>query len=337
MGPTGNLSPMFRQYRSLKQQYADAILLFRMGDFYEMFYEDAKTASRLLDITLTARGKGTDNVAPMCGFPHHQLEGYTARLVGAGQRVAICEQLEDPKQARGLVRRDVVRVVTPGTVTDPSQLDAKENAWIAGFAVCSGAVGAAFLDASTGEFLAWQSPEGDEPWAALASQLDAFGPREIVYPEGLPWSESFRREQTEGSALSEQEPYGFTPTSAGRLLMDHLAVASLDGFGLRDRPAAIAAAGGLLLYLQETQKNGLEHIDRISFTSRRATCCSTRRPGATSSSSARSATGAARARWCKRSTRRSRRAAAACCGAGSAPRCAIPRRSRSGSTRSRSS
>jgi len=130
MADPSTLTPMFRQYRALKRDHPNAILLFRMGDFYEMFYEDAKEASRILELTLTARGKGTDNVVPMCGFPHHQLEAYTARLVRADQRVAICDQVEDPRKAKGLVRREVVRVVTPGTVTDPAQLDAKRNAWM---------------------------------------------------------------------------------------------------------------------------------------------------------------------------------------------------------------
>jgi DNA mismatch repair protein MutS len=155
-------TPMFRQYHALKQEYPQAILFFRMGDFYEMFFDDAKLASRVLELTLTARGKGTDSVVPMCGFPHHQLESYTARLVQNGQRVAVCDQVEDPKKAKGLVRREVVRVVTPGTVTDPSQLDAKDNAWMGAVTLAAGRIGAAFLDLSTGEFVAWEAP-GDSP------------------------------------------------------------------------------------------------------------------------------------------------------------------------------
>ena len=141
---------MFRQYSSLKTEHPDAILLFRMGDFYEMFHEDARVASRLLELTLTARGKGTDNVVPMCGFPHHQLDPYVVRLVRRGEKVAICEQVEDPKKAKGLVRREVVRVVTPGTVNDPSHVEAKANVWLASVASADGALGAALLDASAG-------------------------------------------------------------------------------------------------------------------------------------------------------------------------------------------
>jgi DNA mismatch repair protein MutS len=260
------LTPMFRQYRSLKNDHPDAILLFRMGDFYEMFYDDAKVASRLLELTLTARGKGTDNVVPMCGFPHHQLDSYTARLVLAGQRVAVCNQVEDPKHAKGLVRREVVRVVTPGTVTDPAQLEAKENHWMAAVSSAAGRLGAAFLDLSTGEFLAWESTPGVErPWEALADQLRGFAPREIVHPEEYAWTAEFRRDAAAGASLTPIDAYAFSPATAEALLERHLDVASLDGFGFRDRPAAIGAGGGLLQYLQDTQKCGLEHINQLRF------------------------------------------------------------------------
>ncbi len=258
-------TPMFRQYREHKRNHPGAILLFRMGDFYEMFHEDAQEASGLLDLTLTARGKGTDNVAPMCGFPHHQLDAYTAKLVRAGKSVAICDQVEDPKTAKGLVRRAVVRVVTPGTLTDPDELESRENRWIASVASASGALGAAFLDASTGEFLAWQSPAEGDRWDALAERLLAFGPKEIVHPGDFPWSESYRRERTASAVLTPVEPYAFAPDQAAELLARHFEVASLRGFGLGDRGAATGAAGGLLLYLQETQKTVLRHIDGISL------------------------------------------------------------------------
>jgi DNA mismatch repair protein MutS len=255
---------MFRQYRSMKEGHPEAILLFRMGDFYEMFFDDAKLASRLLELTLTARGKGTDSVVPMCGFPHHQLESYTARLVQSGQRVAVCEQVEDPKKAKGLVRREVVRVVTPGTVTDPTQLDAKDNAWMAAVTRAVGRLAVAFLDLSTGEFVAWEA-RGDSPadWRELAERLRSFAPKEIVYPEELDWTESFRLEQTGGALLSPIDPYAFAPMTARTLLERHFQVASLDGFGFRERPAAVAVAGGLLQYLQETQRCGLEHINEL--------------------------------------------------------------------------
>jgi len=266
MRGASNLTPMFRQYRSIKQDQPESILLFRMGDFYEIFYDDAKDASRLLELTLTARGKGSDNVVPMCGFPHHQLDQYTARLVRANRKVAICDQVEDPRKAKGLVRREVVRVVTPGTVTDPAELDSKTNNWIAGLTTAAGRLGAAFLDASTGELLAWESaPDETRPWEALADRLRSFGPREIVFPEGFDWSESFRKEHGDGAVLTPVEPYGFSPAEAAPLLQKAFGVASLDGFGLRERPAAVAAGAGLLQYVQDTQRCGMEHIDRILF------------------------------------------------------------------------
>ncbi len=265
MREPSSTTPMFRQYREHKSRHPGAILLFRMGDFYEMFHEDAQEASGLLELTLTARGKGTDNVAPMCGFPHHQLDAYTAKLVRAGKSVAICDQVEDPKTAKGLVRRDVVRVVTPGTLTDPEQLDSRENSWIAAVAATGGAVGAAFLDVSTGEFLSWQSPAEGDRWDALAERLMAFGPKEIVFPEDFAWPEAFRRERTGAAVLTPVEPYPFFPGPASELLARHFEVASLGGFGLDERPAAAGAAGGLLLYLKETQKSALQHIDGLSL------------------------------------------------------------------------
>jgi len=259
------LTPMFRQYRTLKADHADAILLFRMGDFYEMFYDDAQDASRLLELTLTARGKGTENVTPMCGFPHHQVDSYTAKLVRAGRRVAICEQMEDPRKVKGLVKREVIRVVTPGTVTDPAQLEAKANAWAVAVAQVGAAVGAAFLDASTGEFLAWQSGPDADAWQQLAERIEAFAPREIVHGEGFPWPEAQKRQCAARGVLTETDAFSFAPPSAESLLKRHFGVATLDGFGLAGRSAAIAAAGGLFTYLQETQKSGLQHIDGIAL------------------------------------------------------------------------
>jgi len=264
MSESSQLSPMFRQYRSLKQEQPGSILLFRMGDFYEMFFEDAKIASPLLDLTLTARGRGTDNVVPMCGFPHHQLEPYTHRLVRAKCKVAICEQVEDPKKAKGLVRREIVRVVTPGTLNDPSQLDAKSNLWIASVVFSSGRTAAAFLDASTGEFLAWESRMRDTgSWDELAERLRSFTPQEIVFPEDLDWPATFRETQLAGAVLTPTDPYAFAAATASTTLEGQFGVASLDGFGLRDRPAATAAGAGLLQYVHDTQRCTMEHIDRI--------------------------------------------------------------------------
>ncbi|TDI45293.1 MAG: DNA mismatch repair protein MutS [Acidobacteria bacterium] len=258
------LTPMLRQYKALKRDNPDAILLFRMGDFYEMFYEDAQRASGLLELTLTARGKGTDNVVPMCGFPYHQLEPYTARLVRAEQRVAICDQVEDPKQATGLVRREVVRVVTPGTVTDPDQLDATANAWIASVAESAGRLGAAFLDLSTGEFLAWDCHEPTETgWNRLTERVRAFAPREIVHAAGFAWNDRGGPSLRETAMLTPVDDYMFNRDHGHDQLKRQFNVDSLDGYGFRGRPAAIAAAGGLLQYAQDTQKCSLAHIHEL--------------------------------------------------------------------------
>lgn len=261
MGTAESLTPMFRQYRALKAEHRDTILLFRMGDFYEMFDADAEEASRILGLTLTARGKGTAHAAPMCGFPHHQLGAYTSRLVRAGKRVAVCDQVEDPRKAKGLVRREVVRVVTPGTLDDPDSLDERAPHWIASVAQASGRLGGAFLDASTGEFLAWEDAGGR--WEEWAERFASFAPREVVFPEDLGWAEEPRRRVSEQAVLTAAEPYSFAPEAAAEILKRHFSVASLDGFGLRDAPAATAAAGGLLAYLRDTQRSGLEHLDRI--------------------------------------------------------------------------
>jgi DNA mismatch repair protein MutS len=262
MQDAASLTPMFRQYRALKGEHPGAILLFRMGDFYEMFHDDAEIASKALDLTLTARGKGTPNVAPMCGFPHHQLDSYAAKLVRCGHRVAVCDQVEDPKAAKGLVRRQVVRIVTPGTLDDPNELDARANRWIAAVALSQGAVGAAFLDASTGEFVAWEA-SGANAWQSLAERLAAFAPREIVHAEDMVWPEGSRPDVAT-CTVTPGDPYTFTPGVAAELLKRHFDVASLDGYGLAGRPAAVAAAGGLLAYVRETVRTGLEHVDRLT-------------------------------------------------------------------------
>jgi DNA mismatch repair protein MutS len=263
MQDAASLTPMFRQYRALKGENPGAILLFRMGDFYEMFHDDAEVASKALDLTLTARGKGTANAAPMCGFPHHQLDAYAAKLVRCGHRVAVCDQVEDPKTAKGLVRRQVVRIVTPGTLDDPNELDARANAWIAAVAPSPGVVGAAFLDASTGEFVAWEAA-GTNAWESLGERLAAFAPREIVHPENMSWPEGARPDATT-CTVTPGDPYTFTPGVAAELLKRHFEVASLDGYGLGGRFAAIAAAGGLLAYVRETIRSGLEHVDTLTL------------------------------------------------------------------------
>ena len=179
-----------------------------------------------------------------------------------GHRVAVCDQVEDPKTAKGLVRREVVRIVTAGTLDDPNELEATANAWIASVAVVSGRVGAAFLDASTGEFTAWEDA-GASPWEGLGERLAAFTPREIVHPEDFVWPDGHRPDPARATVTSS-DPYTFTPAVAAELLKRHFEVASLDGFGLAGRPAAVAAAGGLLAYVRDTTKSGLTHVDAVT-------------------------------------------------------------------------
>ena len=157
-----NLTPAMRQYLEIKEQYKDCILFFRMGDFYEMFFEDAVTASKILEITLTSRNKGREDSIPLCGVPHHAASAYLTKLIEAGFKVAICEQVEDPKEAKGVVRREVVRVVTPGLVVDTEKLDAKENNFLAAWSFGKDRFGLAFIDISTGEFYVTESKERED-------------------------------------------------------------------------------------------------------------------------------------------------------------------------------
>ena len=179
---SANLTPMLEQYHRIKREHRDAILMFRMGDFYEMFFEDATKASSILEIALTARGKGTDNEAPMCGVPWHSVDSYIARLIASGQKVAVCDQVEDARAARGLVRREVVRVVSPGTLTDPASLDARENLYIACLFPAGDGVGAAWVDLSTGDFRLSES-KGTHAWEQLSQQIATLHPREILQPK----------------------------------------------------------------------------------------------------------------------------------------------------------
>jgi DNA mismatch repair protein MutS len=249
-------TPMMKQYQEAKQACPDALLLFRMGDFYELFFEDAKTAARTLGLALTSREKGPDAI-PMAGFPHHQLDSYLAKLIAAGMRAAVCEQVEDPKLAKGLVRRELTRIVTPGTVTDDALLDPRQSNFLA--AIVPGELaGLAWVELSTGRFIAAGVPERQ-----LADQLARIGPAECLIPEEagpLPASSSERM------MLTRRPAWAFSLQTARPLLTKHFGTAGLEGFGFNDgRPdeQAIRAAGAVLDYLKETQRTSLEHIDRL--------------------------------------------------------------------------
>src|ERR1044071_8111010 len=179
-----NQTPMLRQYQELKQQHPGTLLFFRLGDFYELFFDDALTGSRELQITLTARHKESGNPVPMCGVPHHSAANYIARLVRKGYRVAICEQTEEAGKTKKLVRREVVRIVTPGTPIDPQLLEARESIYLAAVCATGDAVGAAFLDISTGEFRATQET-GKDAWLRIRADLESYSPRELLFPASL--------------------------------------------------------------------------------------------------------------------------------------------------------
>jgi DNA mismatch repair protein MutS len=283
-------TPAMRQYLDAKQQHRDAILLFRMGDFYEMFYEDALIGARALELTLTSRAKDANGGGiPMCGVPHHAVDSYIARLVRKGFRVAICDQVEDPRKARGIVKREVVRVVSPGTLTDATYLDAREPAFIMAIARVDGArklqpgesIGAALLDLSTGEFSAAEYALPDD-LQSLTDELAVLKPREIVVPmppQNAGSAGSAGNDVTNdhalpagvsapGSRVTSVDPWTFDPESARRALLDQLRSSGLEGFGLDGHSAAVAAAGALVHYLRGTQKVDLAHVRSLTYRQR---------------------------------------------------------------------
>jgi DNA mismatch repair protein MutS len=270
MPPTATATPAMRQYLDAKRQYRDAIVFFRMGDFYEMFYEDALVAARALELTLTSRSKDAGgNGIPMCGVPFHAADGYIARLVRKGFRVAICEQVEDPKKAKGLVRREVVRVVSPGTLTDASYLEAREPAFLMAIAAANSrepTFGAALVDLSTGEFSAAEY-HGTAGFEALADEVAVLRPREIIVASDQQPSivEKIVALTRVEPAVTTADPWSFEAEAARRALLDQLRTHGLEGFGLEGRTAAIQAAGALVTYLRDTQKADLAHVRAISY------------------------------------------------------------------------
>ncbi len=247
---------MMRQYEEAKKACPDALLLFRMGDFYEMFHDDAKLAARTLGLALTSREKGADGI-PMAGFPHHQLESYLGKLIAAGLRAAVCEQVEDPKKAKGLVRREVTRIVTPGTVTDEALLDPRQSNYLA--SVASGdPVGVAWVELSTGRFIAAGFPPRE-----LADQLARIAPAECLLAEE---AEPLPAHLDEQMMVTRRPGWAFSGETARQSLARHFGTAGLEGFGFTDDAAdaqAIRAAGAVLDYLSETQKSSLAHVDRL--------------------------------------------------------------------------
>ena len=256
-------TPLMRQYSAIKQRHPNALLLFRLGDFYELFFEDAVVAAKELQITLTSRNKEKGTAIPMCGVPYHAAEGYIAKLIRRGYRVAICDQMEDPRQAKKLVKREVTRVVTPGTAIDSQVLEPRENNYLAAVAGRNGAAGLALVDLSTGDFRATEFC-GQEAVARLRDELDRMRPSELLLASGATSPMDGRA----GGHIVTQTPldeWVFGDEYGERLLRDHFRVATLAGYGLEGHPYAVAAAGAILHYVRETQRGSLAHLDGIRF------------------------------------------------------------------------
>jgi DNA mismatch repair protein MutS len=297
-------TPLMRQYAAVKKDHPTALLFFRLGDFYELFFDDAIVAAKELQITLTSRNKEKGIAVPMCGVPYHAAEGYIGKLIRKGFKVAICEQMEDPRQAKKLVRREVTRVVTPGTAAD-SSLGSDENNFLAALAQVGDRVGFAALDLSTGEFRATEF-SGEGALRRVQEELEQLRPKELLYGSAAPLFESrgvrgerepsFARPESREPALSSSKgwlsPHGsspqpraagaactetplddwvFAPDHAIPLLENHFGVLSLEGFGLAGRTSAAAAAGAILYYVRSTQRGSLDHVDRIGWYERQ-TC-----------------------------------------------------------------
>jgi DNA mismatch repair protein MutS len=249
---TSNHTPMMQQYLRIKSRHPDVLLFYRMGDFYELFYDDARRAAALLDITLTTRGQSAGQPIQMAGVPFHAVENYLARLVRKGESVAICEQMGDPAKSKGPVEREVVRIITPGTVTDDALLEERQETLVAAAARDGERFGLAWLDLAAGRFTVLESSGR----GALAAEIERLKPAELLIPEGTP-EEDVKRG---GTAVRSRPPWNFELSSASRLLTDQLGTLDLKGFGADDLPLAICAAGALLQYVRDTQKTSLPHI-----------------------------------------------------------------------------
>ncbi len=264
---------MLQQYLEIKGQHEDTILFYRMGDFYEMFFDDAIVAAKILGITLTSRNKKTDAVqVPMCGIPYHAAQTYLAKLIKAGRRVAICEQTENPAEAKGIVKREVVRIISPGVITDDLLLDDKSNNYICSLTVKESngcrLYGASFLDVSTGEFLVGEYSDNSNSGEVITDQLTRLMPSELLIAAKEQHLLAPLLEQINtlipSICITERDSGRYHITAAEELLLDHFAVVTLDGFGCGSFNAGIIAAGVLLEYIQETQKTAIDHIEKLT-------------------------------------------------------------------------
>jgi DNA mismatch repair protein MutS len=255
------MTPMIEQYLSIKEQYKDAILFYRMGDFYEMFYDDAELTSRVLEIALTSRNKNNKDPVPMCGVPVKAVKGYLAKLIGKGYKVAICDQIEDPSKAKGLVKRDVVRVVTPGMITEDELLDAKSNNYILGLFWQKSTVGISFLDLSTGTFRVSEYQHTKD----IMDEILRISPSEILFPESLKHDAmvSDVRNILPGTSTTFLPARAFEYKQARERLLEQFHTVSLEGFGCEQMKTGVSAAGGVLFYVRETQKQDVSHVSCI--------------------------------------------------------------------------
>ncbi len=250
-------TPLMQQYLRIKADHPDVILMFRMGDFYEVFYDDARRAAKLLDITLTSRGTSAGAPIPMAGIPYHALDGYLVKLIRKGESAAICEQVSEPTPGKGIVDRKVVRIVTPGTVTDEALLTGRQDNLLAAAARVGKSWALSWMDLSSGRFLARLLASQAE----LETQLERLLPTELLISEDADWAEPLSGQR----GLRKRAPWHFDRESAYHLLTEQFGTRDLAGFGIEDEPAAIAAAGALLQYAQETQRTALPHLRAIQM------------------------------------------------------------------------
>ena len=261
MAEKSSLTPMMEQYFRIKKEHPGALLFFRLGDFYEMFYEDAKTASPVLEIALTSRQK-----VPMCGVPHHAVNAYLAKLLRRGFKVAVCEQMEDPRSAKGVVKREVIKVLTPGTAVEVENGDARENTYIAAVVLTPRMAGA-WPGSTSFPGRSGRSRAGPRTFGRRPTSFSESSPREILYPEGA--EDSLARfltpREAESVPLSPVEAWAFDPPQASRILEEHFKVKSLAGFGLDGKPLAVAAAGALLHYVRKVRKDSVTLVHKIVY------------------------------------------------------------------------
>ncbi|MBM7562577.1 DNA mismatch repair protein MutS [Fusibacter tunisiensis] len=256
------LTPMMKQYFEIKDQYMEYILMYRLGDFYEMFFEDAIKASQALEITLTARNCGLEDKAPLCGVPHHSVDGYIKRLVDQGIKVAICEQMEDPALAKGIVKREVVRIITPGTITDPDMLDASNNNYIASVSFDENGFGLAYCDITTGVFKATEMSQR----TTLLDEIIKIEPSEVIVPEGRVLDDTIRSYLNSADiTVTEYLAYAFETHASRHVIQRLFDVFSTESLGFSEYPIALNACGGLLAYVEETAKVPLAHITEIDL------------------------------------------------------------------------